>query len=298
MMMSRFDRLEDLLEKLTEQKEKDNVKRYSKLLREVNEELAKSYEKYEKGGKLTYTEMAKHNRLEKLIKEISSLVEEKDKELKEDIQQHLKEQYEESYYQTAYIVETSSETRLAYTTLKDEVIDAAINNRFSGLTLNERLERRRVELIYKMQETITRGLVDGDTYRTIAEKVKKDLEGDLSKANRIVRTESRRIREEGGFNSALHAKSKGIVMKKTWRCMSDERSRKDHINMDGKTVDIDEYFTLNRRKGMHPLDRNFLAKDVINCRCYLSKKIDRIERPQHEGLADLTYVEWQKERLK
>ena len=213
-------------------------------------------------------------------------------------EKNLEDQFKESYYQTAYIIETSSESRLAYTTLKDSVLDEAINNEFTGLTLNMRLSKRRADLIYNMREHIIRGLVMGMTYKQMADIVKKELDGDLIKANRIVRTESRRLREEGSFQSAMHAKSKGIIMTKTWRAVGDERSRESHIEMDGTTIEIDEKFELNGREGDHPLDRNFLAKDVINCRCKLIKKIKRVEKPQDANLADLTYAEWQKERLK
>lgn len=296
--MSKFDDIDRKLEKIAKLKEKKIAKRYATLLKEINNLLADSYAKHSIDGYLTYSEMAKHNRLEKLLKQVNKQINQSETGLRNEIQGHLKSQFEDSYYQTAFAIETSSQAKLAYTTVKDEVIDKAINNKFTGLTLNERLSRRRGELVVKMRESITRGLVDGSTYKSMANVIKDDLEGDLVKANRIVRTESRRIRQEASFESAMHAKEKGIIMTKTWICVGDERSRQDHVDLDGETIEIDEKFTLNGREADHPMDRNLLAKDVINCRCDIVKDIARVEKPQHEEMADLTYAEWQKERLK
>lgn len=295
--MRRLDELKKRLERATQRKERDVAKRYATLYRELRELVGDYYERYERNGVLTLEEMAKFQRLEKLMAEVDEIINNSETGLRNEIRSYLREHYKESYYQTAFILETSAKAKIGYTTLKDEVIDAAINNRFTGLTLNERLSRRRMELIYSMRESIVRGLAEGQTYRGIANVIKDQLEGDLAKAQRIVRTESRRIREEASFESAIYASKKGIIMTKTWRCVSDERSRDDHIKMDGITIPIDEQFELNGRKADYPLDPNLLAKDVINCRCRLSKDIVGVERPQHEDMVDLTYAEWRKERL-
>jgi len=274
------------------------AKRYANLLKDVNGILSEQYRKYEKQGKLTYEEMAKYQRLEKLLKEVSEQINEHDIEMRKEIHVLLNDQYKESYYRAAWILETSAAAKLAYTTVKDEVIDEAINSVFTGLTLNERLERRRYEIIISMRESITRGLVEGQTYGQMSAEIKKVLEGDLVKANRIVRTESKRIRETGALNSVKHAESKGIIMKKKWRTVADERVRNTHKKLDGVTLDIDEKFKIEGTDYKAEAPTMFgVASLDINCRCYLTYEIVAVERPEHEDLADLTYAEWQKERL-
>lgn len=295
--MNKFNSLKKRLERATEGKERDVAKRYAFLFREINSLLSDYYRKYEIDGKLTYLEMVKYQRLEKMLKEINELINESEKTLRNEIRRHLREQFSESYYQTSFILETTAQAKIGYPALRNEVIDEAININFTGLTLNERLSKRRADLIYSMRETITRGLIEGQTYRGMANIIKGQLEGDLVKAQRIVRTEAHRIREAASLNSVKFAESKGIIMKKTWNTVKDERVRSNHARLDGKTLSIDELFKIDGYEAEAPGQFGFPEMD-INCRCYLTYEIVDVKKPQHEELADLTYAEWRKERLK
>lgn len=297
MPMNNFGSLQRSLEKAAEKKSKEVAKRYASLLRSVNDLVAQRYGKYEQDGELTFEEMVKFDRLEKLLEEIIKAVNKSEAGLKSEIYQLLKEQYKESYYQTSFILETSAMAKIGYTTLKSEALDKAINNHFNGLTLNERLSKRRGDLIYNMRETITRGLIDGATYKNMANNIKDELEGDLVKANRIVRTESKRIRESGAFDSVMRAESKGIIMKKKWNTVKDERVRDRHKELDGITLDASDKFKLDGHEAEAPTMFGVASLD-INCRCFLSYEVVDVQKPKHEELADLTYAEWKKERLK
>lgn len=295
--MNKVDSLKKRLERATEGKERVIAKRYAQLYRDINAMLSEYYRKYETAGKLTYVEMVKYQRLEKMLIEVNELINDSEQVLRNEIRRHLREQYRESYYQTSFILETTAQAKIGYSALKSEVIDEAINTNFTGLTLNERLSRRRSELIYSMRETIIRGLHEGQTYRTMSKLIQEELEGDRAKAQRIVRTEAHRTRESASYNSVLYAESKGVVMMKTWNNVDDERSRPDHLAIDGETIPATEKFDVGGHEADYPSDPELPASQSINCRCYLTYDIERIERPQHEELADLTYAEWQKERL-
>lgn len=296
-MSNKFDKLQKRLNRAALSKEKGVANRYARLYREVNHLIAGRFDKYEKGGKLTYEEMVKYDRLEKLLEDVSDSINKSDAGLRNEIKALLKSQYEESYYQSAFILETGAKAKIGYATIKKEVLDQVINNKFTGLTLNERLSRRRSDLIYSMRETITRGLIEGQTYKGMANIIKGELEGDLVKANRIVRTEAKRVRETGAFESVMHAESKGIIMKKTWNTVKDERVRDRHEELDGVTIPASEKFELDGHEAEAPTMFGVASLD-INCRCFLSYEVDDIKKPKHEGLANLTYQEWQKERLK
>lgn len=296
-MMNKFDSLKRRLERATEGKEKDVAKRYALLFREINSLLSEYYRKYEIDGKLTYLEMVKYQRLEKMLKEINELINESEKTLRNEIRRHLREQFSESYYQTSFILETTAQAKIGYSVLRNEVIDEAININFTGLTLNERLSKRRADLIYSMRETITRGLIEGQTYRGMANIIKDQLEGDLVKAQRIVRTEAHRMRENASLESVRYAQAKGVIMTKTWKTVKDERVRDNHASLDGETLPIDENFKVDGYEADAPTNFGVASLD-INCRCYLTYEIVDVKKPQHEELADLTYAEWRKERLK
>ena len=62
-------------------------------------------------------------------------------------------------------------------------------------------------------------------------------------------------------------KQSGIVKKKRWRAANNKRTRKDHKEANGQTVDIDKPFKVGGEKLMHPGDPSASAKQIVKCRC-------------------------------
>lgn len=59
--------------------------------------------------------------------------------------------------------------------------------------------------------------------------------------------------------------------KKTWKAELDRKTRKDHRNMSGKTIDIEENFKFPDCEMMFPHDEvNGSPEQLVNCRCSLS----------------------------
>ena len=57
---------------------------------------------------------------------------------------------------------------------------------------------------------------------------------------------------------------------KTWKAEIDRRTRKDHVSMDGKTIEIDKYFEFPDCRMIAPHDMlNGTDKELCNCRCSL-----------------------------
>ena len=182
-----------------------------------------------------------------------------------------------------------------------EVIAAAVNNPIHGLTLNERLERKRRDIIYNIRQEISVGISNGDRFETIANRVARALEGDYKKAIRIVRTEAHRAREQGNhdgaakIDGALRNGTSGMVMVKIWRTMKDERVRPnrryktkkgwkngkpgkyDHQKMDGVEIPVNEIFTLPSGAKTAAPGQSGVAVEDINCRCYLSYKLKKLD---------------------
>lgn len=295
-MRKQIEQIERLLERQTDQKERDLAKRYASLLLAIQSVLGEFYRRYETDGKLTYVEVIKYDRLQRLNKEIVELINDEDKALHREIVSHLEDQYQESFYRVAHAIETIAQAKLNYSAVRREVLDEAVNIDFTGLTLNERLEKRRQELIYNMREAIVRGLHQGKTYRQMANDIKNELEGDLSKAQRIVRTEAHRVRELAGLKSVQHAAEQGIIMTKTWNTVEDERVRVRHSKLNGVTLPHDGMFKIDGYEA--PAPGQFGAPEMdINCRCFLTYEIQEIRKPQHDDLAEMGYEEWKKERL-
>ncbi|MGG3449900.1 hypothetical protein [Domibacillus aminovorans] len=79
-----------------------------------------------------------------------------------------------------------------YYSVPIEVLENAIQHNFTSLTLNERLQAQRNEVILKLRQVVTSGLYEGQTYRTMARSIQDHMEMSATKAIRIVRTESKR----------------------------------------------------------------------------------------------------------
>mgnify|MGYP000503500129 CR=1 FL=1 len=173
------------------------------------------------------------------------------------------------------------------------ILRRAVENPVSKLTLNDRLEKHRKEIIYDIKQAITVGLMNGDRYSTMAGRIKQSVDGSYKKAIRISRTETHRVREAGNLDAARsvqEALSSGNVplqMMKVWKTMKDERVRPakqkgrnkqyDHRKMDGVAVKIDEEFILpSGAKTMAP-GQSGVAGEDINCRCYLSYELRKVD---------------------
>ncbi|NNV04632.1 phage minor head protein [Brevibacillus sp. MCWH] len=289
--------IEQLTNKLVKQSEREIVKRYATLLTEIRLELAKLYEKYEIDGKLTYAEMAKYDRLRKFIEYIDYLLKTLYKDVRKTVYDVLGESYLDGYYLTAWAVETDTLSRLSYSVVRPEVITAMIENPITGLTLSQRLEKNRAAIIYTIQQEITQGLVKGETYKQMATRIKDALENDATKAMRIVRTEAHRAVETGKLQAAEHAHKNGVIMVKEWNSMQDQRVRDRHKHLDGTKIPVDEEFKIGSDRAKAP-GLFSLPQNSINCRCYLSFSVERIEKVDAKELEGMAFETWKRERLK
>lgn len=301
--------IEMLLDKRLQKAELAIARQYAQLLNKIRHELGLIYEKYEVNGQLTYVEMAKYDRLKKFLSNVNSLMGTAYKDLKKTFDEVLSETYFDGYYLTGWAIETDTLSRLNYSVVKSDVILAMIENPISGLALSERLEKSRANIIYTIQQEITQGLVKGETYKTMANRIKGVLENDTVKSMRIVRTESHRVKESSKYDSALHSHKNGVLMNKTWKSMKDERVRPgrgigkkpaksgaDHRMLDGKKLVINQDFVGVVGKGKAPGQMGTASED-INCRCLLAYSVEKIQKPNANNLGDMPFETWKKERL-
>lgn len=292
----KFKGIEKLINRMTIDLERQIMKQYARQLRSMRSKLADIFDKYFQQGTLDFSEIQKYGRLSKLeqslLKEIKELYEDDGKLIRDT----LREVYEQSYYRTAWAIETETRARLGYSAVDLNTVQLGIQNPFTGLTLNDRLERNRMNVIYRLKEELTRGFVDGDTYPQISRRIKDILEGDASKAIRIVRTESTRIYNAGQFDSILHAQGQGLQMTKTWISSRDDRTRESHEMLDGVTIPVDEPFVIDGDEGMFPGDFSE-ARNVINCRCTVEYNVVAINKPTHDELGDMSFDDWMNDRL-
>lgn len=277
-------------------------KQYEEMLQGILQDVSGYYTKLEQGGKLTLEEMAKYKRLDSLVKQIESQSRQLTKQRQKALVAYLKESMKYSYEYMAYGIETETLARLGFSQIKGEQILASINNPIRGLTLNETLEKNRKEVVYQLRTRLTQQLVKGSSYRTMATALKDVVENDYRKAITIARTETHRVTEAGKQEAVTRATNQGIVMKKKWNTSRDSRVRKttqsNHVALDGQTVSSDQPFNLGKGITAMTPGQSGKAEHDINCRCFVTYSVERVEKKTHQELADITFEQWKKDRLK
>lgn len=271
--------------------EKEIRKIYKELLKELNGFLGNIYATYSEDDMLNYADLAKAGMDARFLEEVEQHINSISPKVSKQIQETVQQTYEECYNGMRNAVVKAAGNRellqQAFATVQactPEVIRAAVNNPVSGLTLKDTLEKHRKEIIYDIKKNIGVGLTNGDRFSTMAKRIAESLDGDYTKAVRIVRTEAHRVRETG-FNDAataidetLKKGTSGYVMAKTWHTMQDERVRPqkqkrkkyNHVKMDGVTIPQNELFKLPSGATCKAPSQTGVAGEDINCRCYLS----------------------------
>lgn len=259
-------------------------------------------------GFLNQQEINKYNRFASLEQEITDIANELYKENRKTLNSGLSDIFAESYYRTAYTLEYGIQANLSFALLDPQFIANAIQNPIAGLTLNQRLEAYRKDIIRKTSAEIAAGAARGDSYSVIARNIKDIYEGDLNKARRIARTETGRAQEDARNKAYQRGHDLGVNMKKVWMSTLDSRTRDTHRKMDGQTVGMDEMFKTPRgTKGLYPKHFIMGAKETINCRCTHVVEVEgfrpefrraRDETGQNKVIPYATYEEWEKNKLR
>jgi Uncharacterized protein, homolog of phage Mu protein gp30 len=302
-----LDKYEDELRRTNEKQaaavEAQIRRNFEIALHSIVSEIGLLFAKQETEGKLTYAEMAKYNRLRRLEKQIMDQVDQMSIKNQRALRRLLRQAYSHSYEWMAWAIERESRARLAYAAVPLDKIDRIIEEPIGGRPLKGRLARLRKQTIDELFRRITADLVEGSTLRKMTENVKQLLNTSHFDTVRIVRTEAHRIQEAATLASAQRANAQGVIMLKRWNSLHDEKVRHtrqaNHRLMDGQEVRVDEDFELRPAggKGAAPGNTGVAAHD-INCRCFATYRIAEIQKKQYEELANLTFEEWKKTRLK
>jgi len=278
-----FDQLDKKIDRLLKDKERGIGKEYSAMLKKLRRKLSDFFADYaDAEDRLTLQTMQKYDRIEKLNKEIRKLARESYTPIAREIRKGTREALTTSFNESKEAIGAAAGGTIRGT-LKDETIQEIMQTPHSGLKLNERLERRRADIVTRIQETLTRGMRDGERYRTMSNRLKEEIERDAPKAERIIRTEAHRVQEEGKRKSVEHAKNQGVVMKKWWKNSQDERVRDKHEHMGDKyskenAIPVGDDFVNDLTGGKGPAPGQMgVAEDDINCRCVAIYEVVEVE---------------------
>ena len=297
-----FNQIDKNTGRLTKRAERQVLAAYSQSLRAIRSEMSDIYSKYAIGEQLTFSEMAKYDRNEKMFKSIQNEINRMTRGNAATTRQMAGNIYEQSYYRAGFALEKGTQAKLSYTMLPAEQIKASVQNPISGLRLNDRISRNRQQLIIRVREQITQGMVQGEGYVTMTSRIKDVYDRDATSAMRILRTEGHRNQQMGTVDSIEHAENLGVKTLRVWDAAIDGRTREDHAQMDGEKVKKGELFTLPDGSTAEAPGLSGVAEQDINCRCSVRVEVDgyspEFRRQREEGLIPYTnYSEWEKDRL-
>ena len=273
---------------------------YKDSLYDVKKELEKYYKQFSKKGVLTLADMQKYDRLRKMQKDLDAAILELSRNQAREVQALLSEVYSEGFNRMGWIAEQATGINLRWYSLPKDYIKRAIQNPVSGLTLNEVLEKNRQEILWSIRQEVTQGLIRGESYFDTAKRLKEALEGNYTKAQRIVWTESHRCKEEAQLEAMQKMQEKGVEAKRMWVATLDSKTRDTHRALDGQIEDKDGYFHIRGLKTKAP-GMFGIASEDINCRCttifVFEGSEPRTRMIQGRGISDyITYSEWKKQK--
>lgn len=298
-LLHEIRRIEEHRTVLTEKKIR---KIYKSLVKDLNNFLAEYYAKYadKTDGTLTIAKLQEKMKFAKFLEEIENNVNFFTPKVKREIEDLVDRTYKACYEGMNKAVSEADDVKelvgASELNVRPEVMKQAVENNISKLTLKPLLEKNRQEIIYDIKQALTVGLMTGQRYDTMANKILEKVDFSYGKAIRVTRTETHR-NVEAGFNDCAQEIAKGlegsdIVYTKTWITMKDERVRPqvmyktksgwkkkisrngaNHVKMEGQIQKVEDPFIFSDgNKGMYPGDISLPASQVCNCRCTLEHK--------------------------
>lgn len=173
----------------------------------------------------------------------------------------------------------------------------------------KRAVKRGIDLAYSKQQitaSVTSGILQGKSIDGIAKDLQQRINTmEWSNAVRAARTAVTNAQNAGRQDTYEAAADMGIKVKKRWIATKDMRTRHEHGEADGQTVDIDEPFIVGGEEMMFPGDRSGSAWNVYNCRCTMRTvekpgietrpRQMRVRNPatgRNELVSEMTYNEW------
>lgn len=272
-----FEQINDELEAIITDSEKEVIREYKQTLKQLKSELAQIFEDY---GDISLENMNKYNRMDKFDKKIEEIANELYKINKTITTRTLVKSYTDSFNKNELMLYVEGQEKIKAISKAFDV-GKSVNAEMAGLKWADRMEKKRTDFIYELKAELKGGMQRGDSYATMAGRLDDvvyklsdgKLSGDVVNTMRIVRTEATRVISVGQTDVLDSAMDQGLDMTKEWNSVRDERVRSDHRSMNGKTVDYNKDFILpGGDKGKAP-HQTGIAKHDINCRCFMTYEL-------------------------
>ena len=156
----------------------------------------------------------------------------------------------------------------------------------------------------RVQSVMLQGVLQGQSIPELAKCLQPVMDGNWKNAIRNARTMSTGAQNAGRVDALKRAQRKGARLRQTWIATLDMRTRHEHRQLDGETVDVGEPFKVDGYELRYPGDPTAPGHLVYNCRCRLQgvvkgfeinyKGFDLRDDPDVEGM---TYEQWKENKV-
>lgn len=276
---SSFEDLSKSVERLVKKRESGTMENYKLSYRKLRNKLQIIYLGYEREDGVNISK----RELRKLDKETAKIMIDMYRENKKATENTLKDIFDKAF-------ETVNNTTEKYNIeAVSRNIDPTkvINKEVAGHIWTERIDKYGSDFIYDVHGIIHHGMTNGETFTSMAKKLRDRFGKDIGNTVRIARTEGARVLEDSKYESMKDiAENESVQVFKVWHTMGDEAVRETHEAMEGVRVRFDEPFILpSGASAMYPKASGVASED-INCRCYVeyvtetvyNKDVDEIAR--------------------
>lgn len=263
-------------------------KQIAVVYRQVQENILTQIAKYRLKGEVTGT--VKEIRLRQLYNQIDNEIRKLGVQTRGYIRTGFGKNYNETYYQIAFINEREinigkgfeslkADYSFNYTQLNPDAVRASFNKNIAGNTFKDRMIKEQTRLRFHIRQEVAGAVAEGISEKELSKRlldVDKAFRSGKAKAQATARTELLRAQSYAQAEADDIAESAGANFTNEWSATFDDKTRAAHQAADGQKAQTDEsgqkHYMVGGVKLIAPRipapdATGNIAGQVINCRC-------------------------------
>lgn len=220
---------------------------------------------------------------------------------------YLPEVYAVNYNYGTYEIEKGSKINTSFTLYDRQTVERLLRDEPDLLPMKAKVNVPKDEQWNKkhINSAVTQGILQGESIDKISQRLAATVT-DMSQTSAIrnARTMTTSAQNGGRIDSYKRAESMGIKLMQVWMSTLDNRTRHEHILLDGQKRKVGEPFEVDGEKIYFPGDPSAEPYLVYNCRCTLIGEVKGIDyklsdvSQRDNKLGDMTYEEWKGSKRK
>ncbi|PLS04028.1 minor capsid protein [Neobacillus cucumis] len=232
-----FLNLVDSMFNLTDEQHKEIIQAYKGSLDNIQILIAKIFMQYAVDGKLTLADLNKYNRLVSIEQQIKEEIKNLGGIETKHFNTILTEVYKQTYYQTAFTLDTITQAVIDFALLKPEFVKEVVAFNWSGVPFSERIWGKNDALVKALRTELTQGIIQGDSVDKMARRIRKQFNTSVYNSQRLMRTESARVISSA--QEKIYQES-GVVQELIYTATLDNKTSEICRSHDGKRWKIDD----------------------------------------------------------